>query len=149
MLSDLRQFLAGQAVLAHPATSWYRAAKVVRRRPVLATVVAACVLGVAGSAVVSTVLAVRLAARSEALAAAVRQSAESAAERVRAAAVGVGGHARDTLNSISESMAAAHRAGVRGDAARWRRSRSLTSGDHPVSHLARRGPVASRFTTTA
>ncbi len=108
MLSDLRRFLAGQAVLAHPATSWYRAAKVVRRRPVLATVVAACVLGVAGSAVVSTVLAVRLAARSEALAAAVRQSEESAAEARESAArsAALAATLRDTLNSISESMAA-------------------------------------------
>ncbi|HEX2837411.1 MAG TPA: serine/threonine-protein kinase [Phycisphaerales bacterium] len=108
MLSDLRRFLAGQAVLAHPATVWYRAAKVVRRRPVLSAVVAACVLGVLASAVVSTVLAVRLAARSEALAAAVRQSETSAAEARESAArsAALAATLRDTLNSISESMAA-------------------------------------------
>lgn len=108
MLSDLRQFLAGKAVTAHPATVWYRAAKLVRRRPVLSALVAACVLGVLTSTVVSTALAVRLAARSDALAAAVRQSEQSEAEARDSAArsAALAATLRDTLNSVSESISA-------------------------------------------
>lgn len=108
MLSDLGRFLAGQPVTAHPATVWYRATKVVRRRPVLSVLVAACVLCVLSSAVVSTALAVRLAARSGALAAAVRQSDQSAAEARESAArsEALAATLRDTLTSVSESIAA-------------------------------------------
>ncbi len=107
MGADLRRWLAGEPVHAHAPTLAYRAAKFMRKRPVLCAVVGGGIVGIAGLAVVSTVLALRLEARSVDLTAALKQAGESGEEaRAQAARAQVLAQAmRETLRSVSESVA--------------------------------------------
>lgn len=73
LAADLRRFLTGEPVLAHPPSTLYQLRKLVRRRR-LAFATGAAIAGLAVVfAVVSTTLAVRLSQRQEALVAAEQQ----------------------------------------------------------------------------
>ncbi|MGD9690011.1 MAG: tetratricopeptide repeat protein [Phycisphaerales bacterium] len=58
--ADLRRYLAGQTVLAHPPTTLYKVSKLWRRHRVIAPVLTLAALGVVVLSVVSTALALNL-----------------------------------------------------------------------------------------
>jgi serine/threonine protein kinase len=88
LAADVRRYLAGQVVLAHPPSAAYQLKKLVARHRVAFACVAGAAVAVSALAVTSSILAARLSARSrdlsEALERADHQTQEALAARERA-----------------------------------------------------------------
>jgi hypothetical protein len=80
MAEDLRRFLTGHPVLAHPPSAWYAVRTTIRRHPRIAAGITLAAAAITTLGVVSTLQALRLAERSRDLAAAV-VTANQARER--------------------------------------------------------------------
>ncbi len=115
LAADIRRFLAGETVLAHPPSLGYHAAKFVRRHRLTVLTVGAALVLILGAGIVSSVLALRLAARSGqlfdrtqdlALAVHAAQEAQRHAEQNAARQEATAELLLDMLTSVSQAVRA-------------------------------------------